>query len=110
MNIPAQVIDAIDRWIDDNLDQSLCIDNIARHAGYSKWHLQRIFFYYKGESIGRYIRDKRLYRAAQDLIYTREKIMDISLKYGFKSQQTFNRLFTRTYSVSPGSYRRLKKQ
>ena len=55
MTISAQVIDTIVEWIDDNLHQPLRIDDIARHAGYSKWHLQRLFLQYKGESLGRYI-------------------------------------------------------
>ena len=57
MTISAQVIDTIVEWIDDNLHQPLRIDDIARHAGYSKWHLQRLFLQYKGESLGRYIRE-----------------------------------------------------
>ncbi len=48
MTISAQVIDTIVEWIDDNLHQPLRIDDIARHAGYSKWHLQRLFLQYKG--------------------------------------------------------------
>ena len=43
MTISAQVIDTIVEWIDDNLHQPLRIEEIARHAGYSKWHLQRLF-------------------------------------------------------------------
>lgn len=35
MTISAQVIDTIVEWIDDNLNQPLRIDDIARHAGYS---------------------------------------------------------------------------
>ena len=57
MTISAQVIDTIVEWIDDNLHQPLRIDDIARHAGYSKWHLQRLFLQYKGEP-GRYIRER----------------------------------------------------
>ena len=52
MTISAQVIDTIVEWIDDNLHQPLRIDDIARHAGYSKWHLQRLFFYSIKESLG----------------------------------------------------------
>ena len=59
MTISAQVIDTIVEWIDDNLHQPLRIDDIARHAGYSKWHLQRLFLQYKGESLGRYIRERK---------------------------------------------------
>ena len=50
MTISAQVIDTIVEWIDDNLHQPLRIDDIA-HAGYSKWHLQRLFLQYKGGAI-----------------------------------------------------------
>ena len=56
MTISAQVIDTIVEWIDDNLNQPLRIDDIARHAGYSIWLLQRLFMQYTGESLGRYIR------------------------------------------------------
>lgn len=58
MELPAQVIETLTDWIDDNLHKPLRIDDIARHAGYSKWHLQRLFHHHKGESIGRYIREK----------------------------------------------------
>lgn len=88
MTISAQVIDTIVEWIDDNLHQPLRIDDIARHAGYSKWHLQRLFLQYKGESLGRYIRERKLLLAARDLRDTDQRVYDICLKYGFDSQQT----------------------
>ncbi|MBB3323338.1 MULTISPECIES: RamA family antibiotic efflux transcriptional regulator [Atlantibacter] len=106
MELPAQVIETITGWIDDNLHKPLRIDEIARHAGYSKWHLQRLFQHHTGESLGRYIREKKLRLAAQDLRSTDARVLDISLKYGFESQQSFTRLFTRKFNMSPGHYRR----
>ena len=120
MTISAQVIDTIVEWIDDNLHQPLRIDDIARHAGYSKWHLQRLFLQYKGESLGRYIRERKLLLAARDSIQndlgrllaardlrdTDQRVYDICLKYGFDSQQTFTRIFTRTFNQPPGAYRK----
>ena len=79
MTISAQVIDTIVEWIDDNLHQPLRIDDIARHAGYSKWHLQRLFLQYKGESLGRYIRERKLLLAARDLRDTDQRVYDICL-------------------------------
>ena len=102
MTISAQVIDTIVEWIDDNLHQPLRIDDIARHAGYSKWHLQRLFLQYKGESLGRYIRERKLLLAARDLRDTDQRVYDICLKYGFDSQQTFTRVFTRTFNQPAG--------
>ena len=73
MTISAQVIDTIVEWIDDNLHQPLRIDDIARHAGYSKWHLQRLFTV-QGESLGRYIRERKLLLAARDLRDTDQQV------------------------------------
>ena len=45
-----------------------CVLMILRAMpGYSKWHLQRLFLQYKGESLGRYIRERKLLLAARDL-------------------------------------------
>ncbi|CAK5468221.1 hypothetical protein ECO2947_22535 [Escherichia coli] len=30
-------------WLEGHLDQPLSLDNVAAKAGYSKWHLQRMF-------------------------------------------------------------------
>ena len=105
MTISAQVIDTIVEWIDDNLHQPLRIDDIARHAGYSKWHLQRLFLQYKGESLGRYIRERKLLLAARDLRDTDQRVYDICLKYGFDSQQTFT-ASSPGPSTPPGAYRK----
>ncbi len=40
------------RWIDDNLDKPLSLDNVAAKAGYSKWHLQRMFKEVTDQAIG----------------------------------------------------------
>ena len=92
MTISAQVIDTIVEWIDDNLHQPLRIDDIARHAGYSKWHLQRLFYSTRGEPGALYSR-RKLLLAARDLRDTDQRVYDICLKYGFDSQQTFTRLY-----------------
>jgi AraC family multidrug resistance transcriptional activator len=108
VNLSAKVIETISYWIDNNIHRRLRIEDVARYSGYSKWHFQRIFLHYKGESIGRYIRSRKLQLAAQDLKNTKERIVDISVKYGFDSQQSFNRLFTRSFKMSPGTYRKKK--
>ncbi|MBU4684097.1 RamA family antibiotic efflux transcriptional regulator [Cedecea davisae] len=106
MNFSTLVVESIADWIDHNIHQPLRIEDVARYAGYSKWHFQRLFLDCKGTSLGRYIRERKLSLAAEDLRNTQERIVDISMKYGFESQQTFNRLFTRNFRLSPGNYRK----
>lgn len=52
------IIDEITQWIDSNLHKPLKIEDVAARAGYSKWHLQRIFVQVKEVSLGKYIKDK----------------------------------------------------
>ena len=54
---------------------------------------------YKGRA-GRYIRERKLLLAARDLRDTDQRVYDICLKYGFDSQQTFTRVFTRFQSAA----------
>lgn len=80
-------------WLESHLDQPLSLDNVAAKAGYSKWHLQRMFKDITGHAIGAYIRARRLSKAAVALRLTSRPILDIALQYRFDSQQTFTRAF-----------------
>ncbi len=95
-------------WIDENIRRPLKIEDVAQRSGYSKWHLQRMFQRIMNISLGNYIRDKKLEMAALDLIQSRETVIDISVKYGYDSQQSFTRSFARKYHVPPATWRRLK--
>jgi AraC family multidrug resistance transcriptional activator len=57
-------------------------------------------------SMGGYIRNKKLELAAHDLLDSHETVIDISVKYGYDSQQSFTRSFVRKYHVPPATYRR----
>lgn len=94
------------RWLDENLDKPLSLDNVAAKAGYSKWHLQRMFKEITNQAIGSYIRARRLSRAAVALRLTSRPILDIALQYRFDSQQTFTRAFKKQFNITPALYRR----
>ena len=93
-------------WLESHLDQPLSLDNVAHKAGYSKWHLQRMFKNITGHAIGAYIRSRRLSKAAVALRLTGRPILDIALQYRFDSQQTFTRAFKKQFNQTPASYRR----
>ena len=93
-------------WLESHLDQPLSLDNVAAKAGYSKWHLQRMFKEVTGHAIGAYIRARRLSKAAVALRLTSRPILDIALQYRFDSQQTFTRAFKKQFAQTPAWYRR----
>jgi len=106
MAMQQAVIREVQTWIDNNIDKPLRIDDVATRAGYSKWHLQRLFHEITTIPMGVYIRNKKLESAAYDLWATDESIITISTKYGFDSQQTFTRIFSKKYNMPPGAWRR----
>ncbi len=93
-------------WLESHLDQPLSLDNVAAKAGYSKWHLQRMFKDVTGHAIGAYLRARRLSKAAVALRLTSRPILDIALQYRFDSQQTFTRAFKKQFAQTPAWYRR----
>ena len=95
-------------FIENNLNEDIKVEEVAGMAGYSYYHFHRIFEAVLGENVGNYIRSRRLTRAANDLLYTDKRILDIAVDYQFKSQEAFNRAFKKAYKVSPGTYRKNK--
>ncbi|MBJ3816869.1 AraC family transcriptional regulator [Shimwellia pseudoproteus] len=61
-------------WIEENLTEPLSIEAIGAQSGYSPWHFQRMFKYFTGVTLGKYIRMRRLTRAMMELKYSTKKI------------------------------------
>lgn len=99
------IIRDLQNWLENNLDKSLSLNDVAARSGYSKWHLQRMFRGVTGNALGSYIRTRRLSRAASELCLHNQSILDIALQSGFDSQQSFSRAFKRQFSQTPGAYR-----
>lgn len=61
-----------------------------------------------GEPVAEYIRKKRLEEAANELLTTENKIIDIALKYQFSNQESFTKAFKRLYGIPPKEFRKNK--
>ena len=92
-------------YIENHLGFNIKVEDVAKAAGYSYYHLNRQFTAILGESIGSYIKKRRLADASKKLLYSDLKIIDIAIEYGFDSPEAFSRAFKAIYKVSPQSYR-----
>ena len=95
-------------YIEDNLDKDIKLEDLARIACFSVFHYHRLFKKMVGHPAIDYLRKKRLKRAADELLETDEKIVNIALRYRFCSQESFTRAFTRQFGVPPGRYRKIR--
>jgi AraC family transcriptional regulator len=96
---------AID-YIEANLTQEIDLSEVAAAAGYSLFHLSRLFRAMTGETPGGYIRKRRLSEAACQLLTSKRRILDIALDHQFGSQAAFTRAFRAAFGISPGAYRK----
>lgn len=93
-------------YIEDNLTEKLHMEEIARHANSSAANFQRIFSLVTGMTAGDYIRSRRLSLAGKELTETNSKILDIALKYGYETAESFTKAFARFHDATPTSVRR----
>lgn len=95
---------AID-YIEDNLNREIEYARIAKIALCSQYHFQRMFAFLMGVPLSEYIRRRRLTLAAFDLQNSRHKIIDIALKYGYNSPDSFSRAFMAMHGITPSKAR-----
>lgn len=95
-------------YIENNLDSKLNLDEIAKEAGYSKFHLNRVFFECVGCTIYKYIQMRRLTVAAEKLVYTKKPIIEIAYEANYSSQESFTFAFRQLYGHPPQEYRAMK--
>ena len=95
---------AID-FIEKNLSEELDIEEIAGKAALSPFYFQRIFGALCGLTVGDYIRARRMTLAAQELAGSEAKVIDVALKYGYDSPDSFTKAFLRFHGISPSKAR-----
>jgi AraC family transcriptional regulator len=96
-------------YIGQHLMEELDLSAIASCSGYSLSHFYKVFPAITGFSIKEFIRNRRLAWAARQLVYTRRRAVDIALDCGFDSQEVFTRAFTGLYGITPGGFRKTRK-
>lgn len=94
------------QFIEDHITEEISTDDIARHVCVSPFYFQKGFAMLCGFSVAEYIRNRRLALAGNELLVTDEKIIDIAMKYGYDSPDSFTKAFTRFHGVTPSSVRR----
>lgn len=94
--------------IEDNLTKKIDYRVLAKIVGTSSYTLQRIFVFLTNITLTDYIRKRRLSNAAEELLTTDIKIIDLSLKYQYDSPISFSNSFKKMHGISPQNLRKTK--
>jgi AraC family transcriptional regulator len=92
-------------YIEENLANDIDFKKVARLAICSEYHFQRMFSFLAGISLSEYIRRRRLTMAAFELNNSNVRIIDIAIKYGYSSPDSFTRAFQNLHGITPSEAR-----
>ena len=88
-------------YIEDNLTEEINYEEVAKRASCSNFYFQKLFGIVFGMTLGDYIRNRRLSLAGNELSSTDCKVIDVALKYGYESPESFSRAFFRFHGITP---------
>lgn len=100
-----RVVDAIEA----DLTRTPSLEVLARVAGMHASHLSRSFRKRFGESVGAYLRRRRLEVADAQLMRSDLSLADVAADAGFCDQAHFTRAYARHFGLTPGQRRKVGK-
>ncbi|WP_282198119.1 AraC family transcriptional regulator [Collibacillus ludicampi] len=96
-----EALDLMEKKMDERLD----IEEITKAAYTSPFHFQRMFYMLTGMTVVEYMRKRKLTLAAQELASSSSKVLDVALKYGYDSPESFSKAFRKIHGIAPSEAR-----
>lgn len=93
------------KYIEANLSDEIDFKMVARLAQCSEYHFKRMFSFLAGITLSEYIRRRRLSLAAFELTNGNIKIIEVAIKYGYSSPDSFTKAFQQVHGITPSEAR-----
>ncbi len=100
------IIESAIGFIEENITEELTVGRIATEVNTSAFYFQRGFSMLCGYTVGEYIRMRRLSLAGSELLSSDIKVIDLAIKYGYDSPDSFTKAFIRFHGCTPTDVRR----
>lgn len=88
-------------YIEEHITDDLTADEVSNQVYMSSFYFQKGFSMLCGYTVMEYIRKRRLALAGGELATTNAKVLDVAVKYGYDSPDSFTKAFTRFHGISP---------
>jgi AraC family transcriptional regulator len=92
-------------YIEEHLTEEIDYSEVSKIAYCSEYHFKRMFSFLSGINLSEYIRRRRLTLAALDLKDREFRIIDVAVKYGYNSADSFSRAFHSLHGILPSEAR-----
>lgn len=109
MNKAELLADALE-YMEQHLNDNITTENVAAACYCSRSTLEKLFRYVNHMSIREYLVRRRLTRAARDIMSEPDTgILEIALRYGYGTNESFTRAFRRFWNCKPSEFRGAKR-
>jgi AraC-like DNA-binding protein len=98
------------RYMKQHLGEPLDLDQMARIAAVSKFHLVRVFDEVTGTTPHHFLACLRMQRAKELILKSELAITDVCLEVGYTSLGTFSTTFSELVGVSPQEFRTMPRR
>lgn len=92
-------------YIEEHICDDLALSDVSKVTTYSPYHFGRLFYYIAEMPLSEYIRKRKLTLAGMELQSSDIKVIDLAMKYGYESADSFTRAFTKQHDVTPTATR-----
>ncbi|HHD2752973.1 TPA: response regulator [Clostridium perfringens] len=99
------IVEKVSKYIDDNMDKMLKLEELASICNLSPGYFSRIFKKETGKTVITYINEKKVEKAKKLLKESKEPIINISLDLGFDDCGYFIRVFKKITGLTPKAFR-----
>ncbi|MDE7416165.1 MAG: AraC family transcriptional regulator [Lachnospiraceae bacterium] len=95
-------------FMEKHITEEITMYDVAAHVNVSPFYFHKGFSILCGYSITEYIRNRRLALAGEELLTSDITVMELAMKYGYDSPDSFTKAFTRFHGHSPSIVRKNK--
>lgn len=93
-------------YIEKHLVNDLSIRDLAEKLYVSRYEYEKMFLLMTDHSVKEYIRNRKLTLAGYELFESEKRIIDVGIKYGYATNESFTRAFTRFHGVTPSKVKK----
>jgi len=97
------------RYIDENVEEQICLADISSYIGYSEYHFSRLFKCHMGVSVMEYVKKRKLIKASDEILKG-EKIINVAFNNGYLTHSGFTKAFKQEFGFSPALLRAMIMQ
>ena len=101
-----ETVNEVIEYINQNLEEQLIVEEIAKRFNVSTSHLSRIFREYTSVTLVEYITIRKIEEIQYYLRFSNQKISKIAEKFHFCNQSYFTRVFKKYTGLTPGRFRK----